>query len=249
MSPQIFLQGSAHGFLVSHSHTLIRFIYLLNCKAGQEAKLTFYRVTSIKTHPKEDAFLSASLDHSIRLWDLRSSSSHGCVHVPGRPVIAYDPEGLVFAVGFDSNIVKLYDVRSYEKVWLKILQVFWVSRTVGNDFCYIALVLPRVWTSGFVSSLLAIRAARSFNSRPVMNNGLIKCMWRGGRSSRRECSLLCLRRRQSASITATFFRASVTSPDSDVRAALDLWREKNVANTIDYYRSSPLVQCPILEEI
>ena len=33
----------------------------------------------------------------------------------GRPVAAFDPEGLIFAVGINSECVKLYDLRSFDK--------------------------------------------------------------------------------------------------------------------------------------
>lgn len=38
------------------------------------------------------------------------------MHVNGRPVAAFDPEGLIFAAGVDSEMVKLYDLRSFDKV-------------------------------------------------------------------------------------------------------------------------------------
>ena len=37
------------------------------------------------------------------------------MHVQGKPVLAFDPEGLVFSVGVQSEMVKLYDLRSYDK--------------------------------------------------------------------------------------------------------------------------------------
>ena len=40
----------------------------------------------------------------------------GLMHVNGRPVAAFDPEGLIFAAGVDSEMVKLYDLRSFDKV-------------------------------------------------------------------------------------------------------------------------------------
>ena len=33
----------------------------------------------------------------------------------GRPVASFDPEGLIFAVGVQSEQIKLYDVRSFDK--------------------------------------------------------------------------------------------------------------------------------------
>lgn len=38
------------------------------------------------------------------------------MHLPGRPVAAFDPEGLIFAAGINSESLKLYDLRSFDKV-------------------------------------------------------------------------------------------------------------------------------------
>ncbi|UYV61826.1 WDR82 [Cordylochernes scorpioides] len=37
------------------------------------------------------------------------------MHVTGRPVANFDPEGLIFAVGVNSESIKLYDLRSFDK--------------------------------------------------------------------------------------------------------------------------------------
>jgi len=37
------------------------------------------------------------------------------MHLPGRPVAAFDPEGLIFAAGINSESLKLYDLRSFDK--------------------------------------------------------------------------------------------------------------------------------------
>ncbi len=63
----------------------------------------------------DDTFISAALDNSVRLWDLRQPHCTGIMQVPGKPVAAFDPEGLVFSVGVASEFVKLYDLRSYDK--------------------------------------------------------------------------------------------------------------------------------------
>lgn len=44
----------------------------------------------------------------------------GLMQLPGRPVANFDPEGLIFAAGISSDTIKLYDLRSFEKVNLKI---------------------------------------------------------------------------------------------------------------------------------
>lgn len=36
--------------------------------------------------------------------------------VAGSPLVAFDPQGMVFAVGIDSRFIRLYDCRGYEKV-------------------------------------------------------------------------------------------------------------------------------------
>lgn len=62
--------------------------------------------------PIDDTFISGSLDKSLRLWDLRSPNCQGQMHLGGRPVAAFDPEGLIFAAGINSEMIKLYDLRS-----------------------------------------------------------------------------------------------------------------------------------------
>ena len=66
--------------------------------------------------PISDCFLSGSLDRTIRLWDLRSQNCQGLMHLNGRPVASYDPEGLIVAAGIDSRQLKLYDLRTFDKV-------------------------------------------------------------------------------------------------------------------------------------
>ncbi|CAH8563302.1 unnamed protein product [Schistosoma turkestanicum] len=73
------------------------------------------RVVSLCMSPIDDTFLSGSMDSTIRLWDLRSPNCHGVMHVSGRPTAAFDPEGLIFAAGINSESVKLYDLRSFDK--------------------------------------------------------------------------------------------------------------------------------------
>ncbi|KAD4586627.1 hypothetical protein E3N88_24228 [Mikania micrantha] len=58
------------------------------------------RVVSLCTSPVDDSFMSGSLDHSVRIWDLRVNSCQGILHLRGRPTVAYDQQGLVFAVSW-----------------------------------------------------------------------------------------------------------------------------------------------------
>ncbi|XP_052781906.1 WD repeat-containing protein 82-like [Mya arenaria] len=73
------------------------------------------KVVCLNMSPINDTFLSGSLDKTIRLWDLRSQNCQGMMHLPGRPVATFDPEGLIFAAGINSECVKLYDLRSFDR--------------------------------------------------------------------------------------------------------------------------------------
>jgi len=73
------------------------------------------KVVTLAMSPTDDTFLSGSMDKSIRLWDLRSNHCQGLMKLTGRPVASFDPEGLIFAAGINSESVKLYDLRSFDK--------------------------------------------------------------------------------------------------------------------------------------
>ena len=44
------------------------------------------------------------------------------MHVSGRPVGSFDNEGLIFAAGVDAEIVRLYDLRSFDKVFSRCVR-------------------------------------------------------------------------------------------------------------------------------
>lgn len=99
-------KGSDHAlrYLSLHDNQYVRYF------RGHTA-----RVTAVAMSPKNDLFMSASEDHSVRLWDLRSTQCQGLVNCPGPATAAFDQQGLVFCIGSDSGVLKLYDVRSYDK--------------------------------------------------------------------------------------------------------------------------------------
>ena len=79
---------------------------------------TFYghkdRITNIDLNKTNDTFMTCGLDKTILLWDIRQSIPIAKLQVDGRPTIAQDYEGLVFAIGTGINEIKLYDSRKYE---------------------------------------------------------------------------------------------------------------------------------------
>uniref|UniRef100_A0A667WZG9 WD repeat domain 82 n=1 Tax=Myripristis murdjan TaxID=586833 RepID=A0A667WZG9_9TELE len=81
-----------------HLHVIVVLLHNLN------------EVTSLSMSPVDDTFISGSLDKTIRLWDLRSPNCQGLMHLQGKPVCSFDPEGLIFAAGINSEMVKLYDL-------------------------------------------------------------------------------------------------------------------------------------------
>lgn len=44
-------------------------------------------------------------------------SFQGILRLRGRPTVAYDQQGLVFAVAMEGGAIKLFDSRSYDKVF------------------------------------------------------------------------------------------------------------------------------------
>lgn len=73
-------------------------------------------VHDLQMSPLNDTFLSASYDESIRLWDLRSSKAQAIIPSVVPNCIAYDPSGLVFAVGNPESMeIALYNIKQLVK--------------------------------------------------------------------------------------------------------------------------------------
>lgn len=73
------------------------------------------KVNSLAMSPQGNFFLSGSMDHTVRLWDLNVQHSRAVMQSSGPTIVAYDPEGIIFAAGVNSEAVKLYDIRSFDK--------------------------------------------------------------------------------------------------------------------------------------
>lgn len=99
-------EGREHSlrYMSIHDNKFLRYF------CGHTAK-----VVSLSLSPVDDTLISGSLDKSVRMWDLRSPDCIGLMQCPGRPVVAFDPEGLIFAVGLQSEQIKLYDLRGFDK--------------------------------------------------------------------------------------------------------------------------------------
>eukprot|EP00004_Rigifila_ramosa_P017941 TRINITY_DN4417_c0_g1_i1.p1 TRINITY_DN4417_c0_g1~~TRINITY_DN4417_c0_g1_i1.p1 ORF type:complete len:319 (-),score=51.42 TRINITY_DN4417_c0_g1_i1:14-883(-) len=72
------------------------------------------RVVSMEMNPLNDYFLSASLDNTVRLWDLRTSACQGLMNVGCRSSVAFDTKGLVFCVSTAEDL-KMYDSRAFDR--------------------------------------------------------------------------------------------------------------------------------------
>ena len=79
--------------------------------------------------PLNDTFISGSLDGTVRLWDLQTNLCQGILKLNpdnsssvGDPVAcAFDPEGLIIAVGIGKNQIKLFDLRNLNQVCPSLL--------------------------------------------------------------------------------------------------------------------------------
>ncbi|KAG9013866.1 member of Set1p complex, histone methyl transferase [Tulasnella sp. JGI-2019a] len=73
-------------------------------------------VVSLEVHPLEDTFMSGSMDNTVRLWDLRTPNCRGLLNLPSSPIVAYDSQGIVFAVAINYyQKLLLYDLKHFDK--------------------------------------------------------------------------------------------------------------------------------------
>ncbi|CAG8509666.1 6766_t:CDS:2 [Funneliformis mosseae] len=84
------------------------------------------RVVSLEMSPVSDQFASGAVNEGVRLWDLRTPTFLGFINIEnGRPCIAYDPSGIVLAIGLQShdNVIKLFDIRKFDQAPFTTLNV------------------------------------------------------------------------------------------------------------------------------
>jgi COMPASS component SWD2 len=74
------------------------------------------KVVSLEMSTTDDGFISASLDRTVRLWDLRSPQCRGLLNLPAHAVVAYDATGVVFAVGLNEHQrILLFDQANFDR--------------------------------------------------------------------------------------------------------------------------------------
>lgn len=65
-----------------------------------------------------------------------SCNFQGILHLRGRPAVAYDQQGLVFAVAMEGGAIKLFDSRYFEKVCAsKVYLTFTLQIMIFFLFC------------------------------------------------------------------------------------------------------------------
>lgn len=64
-----------------------------------------------KIRLSDPSFHAFSLDFCVRAFLFQ-----GLTSPLGKPVCSFDPEGLIFAAGVESQAIKLYDLRAFDKV-------------------------------------------------------------------------------------------------------------------------------------
>lgn len=99
------------------------------------------------------------------------------MHLQGKPVCSFDPEGLIFAAGINSEMVKLYDLRSFDKVrrfgmskrMLKIWTCSKLSPVEASQKCHLLLFVNRVHLQPSSSSMTEPVSGRGSSSAMTEN--------------------------------------------------------------------------------
>ncbi|KAJ3213596.1 member of Set1p complex, histone methyl transferase [Dinochytrium kinnereticum] len=86
--------------------------------------------------PNDDQFISASTDGTVRVWDLRAANAVGSVNVEkGRSCIAFDPTGVLFAVGTAGlGEIRLYDMKMPGQGPFTVFQINGANGTTGARY-------------------------------------------------------------------------------------------------------------------
>lgn len=98
-------------------------------------------MTNLAVHPGSDNFISCSQDNTVRLWDTQSKHWQAQIFLKSPYLAAYDPSGMVFAIGCPSSgTILLYDLRNYDKAPFATIDVVEQGRKADPQ------CLVRGWT-------------------------------------------------------------------------------------------------------
>lgn len=138
-------------------------------------------VSDIQMSPLNDTFLSASYDESVRLWDIRASKAQAIVPSLIPSCIAYDPSGLVFALGNPQNYeIGLYNLKQLKSGPFLVIKVNpqfdkWNKLEFSNDGKYLLLGSSagrQIILDAFDGSqLFELTGTKSFPLREFMDSG------------------------------------------------------------------------------
>lgn len=113
--PRFTHKNSAIIYASTKEDDTIRYHSLHDNKYLQYFKGHKDRVISLEVAPLNDEFISGSLDKTARLWDLRTPVCRGLIPTPVPPIVAYDPQGVIFAVGINSYAkILVYDSSNFD---------------------------------------------------------------------------------------------------------------------------------------
>lgn len=72
-------------------------------------------VTSLAITASQDIFVSGSEDKTVKVWDFRKETPVGNINQSmSNPIVAFEPTGELFFVGFENRSILAYDLRSYK---------------------------------------------------------------------------------------------------------------------------------------
>lgn len=79
------------------------------------------QVVNLEVNPVTDTFITSSVDHTVKLWNLKASSPIGNILTGSVACVAFDPHGIIFVIAVGPHkdtphgSVSFYDANSFER--------------------------------------------------------------------------------------------------------------------------------------